>query len=78
MTVEKPVLWTWRGQVVNDLKIPKNKSHLCQRVSFCRRTSRFSDLEVSDVREATCTLCLCSRAISVPYGQLKAGQRAGR
>ncbi len=78
MTVEKPVLWTWRGQVVDDLKSSKNESNLCQSGSLCSRpTSRFSDLEVSDVREATCTLCLRNRAISIPYSQLKAGQRAG-
>jgi hypothetical protein len=79
MTVEKPVLWTWRGQVVNDLEFPKNESDLCQGVSLCSRpTSHFSDLEVSDVRAATCTLCLRNRVISIPYGQLKAGQHAGR
>lgn len=78
MTVEKPVLWTWRGQVVNDLKFSKNESDFRQGGSLCSRpTSRFSDLEVSDVREATCTLCLRNRAISIPYDQLKAGQRTG-
>jgi hypothetical protein len=70
MTVEKLVRWMWRRQVIDDL-ISKRESDLD--VSLCSRlTSRFSDLEVSDVREATCTLCLRNRAISVPYGQLEA------
>jgi hypothetical protein len=74
LTVEKPVRRTWCRKIVYDLYFEKMKLVRLASQAIGKRgrsTWFFSALEVSEVNEATSTLYLRNRAISVMSKQIK-------
>ena len=60
MTVEKPILWTWRGQVIDDLNFRKMNRTSAEASRFVAGPPRVSRTWRSRMSERRHVRCACA------------------